>query len=318
MTRDDVVGGGRVAGPVGQEHPVGLEVGDLLEGRRRRQHVAADAAAGEVARRVGLDAEVDRGDGEPLRPFGFHDVGVVGADLAGQVGAQHRLLAAHPVQQLVGVGQRVAGEHAGLHRAAAAQVPHHRAGVDAGDADDALADQFVLQRSGGPPVRRPRRRVAHRVAGDPDLVAAALGVLAVPAGVADLRRGGDHDLAVIAGVGQRLLVAGHAGGEHRLAERLADRAERRAGEDPAVLEDQHAPYCSRRARSSCLQPLRRTRARSSPRKPVSISVPDGSRHRIARMPVVREGLAGDAALGADRGDRLVAGSRSGRRRCAAP
>ena len=43
---DDVVGGRRVARPVGQEHPVGLELGDLVEGRRRRQHVAADAAAG--------------------------------------------------------------------------------------------------------------------------------------------------------------------------------------------------------------------------------------------------------------------------------
>ena len=121
----------------------------------------------------------------------------------------------------------VSGEHPGLHRAAAAQVTHHGAGVDARDADDALADQFVVERAGGPPVGRPRRRVAHRIAGHPDLVAAALGVLVVPAGVADLRRGGHHDLPVVARVGQRLLVARHAGGEHRLAERLADRPERR-------------------------------------------------------------------------------------------
>ena len=114
------------------------------------------------------------------------------------------------------------------------------------------------QRSGGPPVRGPRRRVAHGVAGDPDLVAATLGVLVVPAGVADLRRGGDHDLAVIAGVGQRLLVARHAGGEHRLAERLADRAERCAGEDPAVLEDQQLPCYSRQPPPP--QPLRVIRA----------------------------------------------------------
>ena len=137
------------------------------------------------------------------------------------------------------VGERSTGEHARLHRATAAQMAHHRAGVDAGDPDDALADQFVLQRSGGPPVRGARRRIAHRVAGDPDLVAAAFGVLTVPPGVADLRGGGHHDLAVIAGVGQRLLVPGHAGGKDRFAKRLADRTERRSGECPAVFEDQH-------------------------------------------------------------------------------
>ena len=207
-------------GPLDRNTPSGLRSAICSKVDRRRQHVAADAAAGEVARRVGLDAQVERGDGEPLRPIGFHDIGGVGADLARQVGTEHRRLAAHPVQQLVGVGQRVSGEHPGLHRTAAAQVPHHGAGVDARDADDALPDEFVVERAGGPPVRRPRRRVAHGVAGDPDLVAAALGVLVVPAGVADLRRGGDHDLAVIAGIGQGLLVAGHAGGEHRLAERL--------------------------------------------------------------------------------------------------
>ena len=219
------------------------------------------------------------------------------------------------VQQLVRVGQRVSGEHAGLHRAEAAQVPHHRAGVDARDADDALPDEFVLERAGGAPVRRPRRRVAHRVAGDPDLVAAALGVLVVPAGVADLRRRGHHDLPVVAGVGERLLVAGHAGGEHRLAERLPDGAERGAGEDPAVLEHQHAP-CST-SRRLLLQPLRVHRARSSPRNPVSISVPDGSRHRMARMPSWVSALPAMPRLGADRGDRVVGYPDRTGHRCAA-
>ena len=299
---DDVVRGGRVSGSVGQEHTVGLQVGDLVEGRRRRQHVAADAAAGEVARRVGLDAQIDRGDGEPLRPIGFDDVGAVGADLARQVGTQHRRLAANPVQQLVGVGQRIAGEHPGLHRPEAAQVAHHGAGVDARDADDALPDEFVLERSGRPPVGCPRRRVADGVAGHPDLVAATFGVFVIPAGVADLRRGGDHDLAVIAGVGQRLLVARHAGGEHRLTERLADRAECGAGEDAAVIEDQQ-----------CL-------ARLTPPPPPShlrilravVATEPGVDLGARRQPppdsqdaVMGERLAGDAAFGADGGDRLV-------------
>lgn len=47
-------------------------------------------------------------------------------------------------------------------------MAHHGPGVDAGDPDDALADEFVFQRAGGAPVGRARRRVAHRVTGDPD------------------------------------------------------------------------------------------------------------------------------------------------------
>src|SRR5206468_5802300 len=44
---------------------------------------------------------------------------------------------------------------------------------------------------------------------------------------------------VVGRVGQRLLVARHPGGEHRLAERLADGAVRVAGEGAPVLENQH-------------------------------------------------------------------------------
>ena len=35
-----------------------------------------------------------------MRHFGFDDIDAVGADLAGQIGAQHRLLAPHPLHQL--------------------------------------------------------------------------------------------------------------------------------------------------------------------------------------------------------------------------
>src|SRR4051794_41702554 len=43
---------------------------------------------------------------------------------------------------------------------------------------------------------------------------------------------------MIGGVGQRLLIAGHPGGEHRLAERLPPRAVRVSGERPTVLQDE--------------------------------------------------------------------------------
>ena len=81
--------------------------------------------------------------------------------------------------------------------------------------------ELVLQVAGGAPVRRPPGRVAHDVAGDPDPV--RLVVLVVDAGVADVRRGLHDDLPVVGRVGQRLLVAGHAGGEDGLAEGLARR-----------------------------------------------------------------------------------------------
>ena len=55
----------------------------------------------------------------------------------------------------------------------------------------------------------------------------------------DVRRGHDDDLLVVAGVGQRLLVAGHAGGEDRLAGRGADRAVGAALERAPVLQHQH-------------------------------------------------------------------------------
>ena len=78
--------------------------------------------------------------------------------------------------------------------------------------------------------------VADDVPGHPD--PAGLGVLVVHAGVADVRGGHHDDLAVVRRVGQRLLVAGHAGGEDGLAEGLALGAEGLAAEGAAVLEDE--------------------------------------------------------------------------------
>jgi len=158
-------------------------------------------------------------------------------------------------------------------------MPHYRPGVDAGDPDHVLANQRVLQRAGGPPVGCQRRRVTHRIPGDPDLVAATFAVLVVPTGVADLGRSGHHDLPVITRIGQRLLIAGHAGGEHGFAQRLADCTKRRPGEDAAIFEYQqrlvtHAAPSSQSPYSP----------RLAARNPVSISTPDGSRHRIASIP----------------------------------
>ena len=152
----------------------------------------------------------------------------------GELGAGHLRGRQHPLQQRLRVALGAGDAHA--HRAALAEVAGQGAGVDAGDADDALLAEVVVERPGGAPARRHAGRVAHDVAADPD--AAGLGVLVVHAGVADVRGGHHHDLAVVRRIGQRLLVAGHAGREHRFAERLADGAEAVAAEGPAVLEDE--------------------------------------------------------------------------------
>src|SRR5699024_9357045 len=55
-------------------------------------------------------------------------------------------------------------------------------------------------------------------------------------GVADVRRGLYHHLADVRRVGQRLLVAGHPGREHRLTEGLSGRTVRMAIERAPVLE----------------------------------------------------------------------------------
>ena len=96
------------------------------------------------------------------------------------------------------------------------------------------AGELLGRASVGPPARRPPRRLAH---GEPGhLHAARLGVVAVHAVVPLLGRGHHDDLPGVRRVGQDLLVAGHPGVEHRLAERLPRRAERGPAEHGAVLE----------------------------------------------------------------------------------
>ena len=82
---DRAVGGGRVAGAVGEEHAVGVHGVDVLDGGRRGQHVHLDAALGHPVRGHALDAQVDGGDGEPLRADRRDDVRLLGGDLGGQV-----------------------------------------------------------------------------------------------------------------------------------------------------------------------------------------------------------------------------------------
>ena len=142
----------------------------------------------------------------------------------------------HPGEQRLGVG--LGGGDADPHRAALAQVAGQGTGVDAGDADDPLVAQRVVERAPRAPAGRHPGGVAHDVPGHPD--ARGLGVLVVHAGVADVGGGHHHDLAVVRRVGEGLLVARHPGGEHRLTEGLALGAVGLPTEGPAVLEDEQS------------------------------------------------------------------------------
>ena len=97
-----------------------------------------------------------------------HDVRLGGRDLGGQVGARHRRATRAPARAAppASVSTR---RDADPHRAALAQVPGQRAGVDAADADDALRGELVVEACAAPASSTARRRgVAHDVAGDPD------------------------------------------------------------------------------------------------------------------------------------------------------
>ena len=139
----------------------------------------------------------------------------------------------HPLQQRGRI--TLGGGQPDPHGPALAQVPGQRPGVDVGDRDDPLLRQLNPEGAPRAPARRRTRGVAHDVPRHPD--PARLIVLVVPAGVPDVRRRGDHDLAAVARVGQRLLVTRHRGGEDRLSEHLALGPEGSAHEGPSVLQD---------------------------------------------------------------------------------
>ena len=62
-------------------------------------------------------------------------------------------------------------------------------------------------------------------------------VLAIDPGIADMRIGQGHYLATVGRVGQDLLVTGHGGIEHHLADRLPVRTNGSAVEHTAVFEN---------------------------------------------------------------------------------
>jgi hypothetical protein len=116
-----------------------------------------------------------------------------------------------------------------------AQAPHQGAGVEALECRHPEAAQIGDQAL----VAVLARRLAGEAAGEEalDPRPTRLGELRRGAVVADVGLGHDHDLAAVGGVGQHLLVAGHRGVEHHLAEARAG-SRGFALEDGAVFEQQ--------------------------------------------------------------------------------
>ena len=184
-----------------------------------RQHVGGDPARGQPARHVALDAEVERGDREPVLALGRDHVRLRrwSPRRTGRRRPSPALPAPAPAapagrSSTLETPTRIAPRSRRCRVSARVSTPLMPTTPSAASRSSRLA--------GGAPVGADPGRVADHVAGDPD--PAGLVVLAVDAGVADVRRGLHHDLPVVRRVGQRLLVAGHAGVEDRLAEGLPD------------------------------------------------------------------------------------------------
>ncbi len=256
---DPVARRGRVPGPVRQEDAVEPASEHLGHGRLRREHRGFDPGCGETAQDRALEAEVVRRhphDPSPRRRRRTDEVArlvrFAGADVPRQVGALHPRLCSHAADERAGV--EVARRDPAPHRAVFAEPKGQPPRVDALEADDARALELAVQRSVGPPVRCPARGLANDEAGDLD--AGRLEVLVVRAVVA-LMRGGHRDhLPRVRGVGQHLLVPGHAGVEHRLPEHLARSAEGRPLEHRPVLEHEQR---RRSVRHRCAFPSATTR-----------------------------------------------------------
>ncbi len=117
-------------------------------------------------------------------------------------------------------------------RAAIADADRQRPRIHPGQTGDPLRPQPRIQVLHCPPVRRLRDVLLHHEAARGD--GGGLDILGVGADIADMGKGERDDLPGIGRIGQRLLVAGHAGVEADLAHR---RRRVRMGAEPATPED---------------------------------------------------------------------------------
>ena len=232
---DDLHRLGGVAGAVGEHDAVRVQGSNFLSGGKGGHDRHLAAALDEAADDVPLAAVVHQHDvGLTLLVV---DLGLCTGDALHGVGDG---VSADLFQQLIRLGfvGRVSGVEGGqdctVHDAALPDDAGEVAGVDALDADGIVFLQKAVQRLLTAPVGRGLAGLADDIAPGPDLI--RLHVVLVHAVVADEGVGLGDDLAVVAGVGQRLLKAHHAGGKDDLAHGDALSAHRLAGKDHAICQ----------------------------------------------------------------------------------
>ena len=225
----------RVAGSVGQHDAVKLAC-DLLRRGERWDGDDLAAALLQLTLDIVLDAVVIQRDAV----FHFTLSRVDAAFVAGD--RFDRVLDEICLHLLDGLFVRLTafGINDAVHNARVPELAGKPAGVDARQADDLLFLEVFVQRQLAAPVGREFRDLAHDKAGYPAL--AGLVILEVNAVVADQRVGHGDDLAVVGGVGQDLLIAGHAGVENDLADALPFVADGVALKQGAVRQKQISSF----------------------------------------------------------------------------
>src|SRR5580700_7046968 len=261
--------------------------------------------AGELAQNVALDAVVDGDD----VVFGAVALAVAFVPNPGRFVPGKTLAGGHHRHQIhaeearpgfglalerfdIEAAGRLVGNH-GVRHAFFANERGERAGVDAGEPDDAAVLQpgiemfrgAIVRRLGDGgmqhhPARARRRRQIH-----------GLDIVVVDADIADMGEGEGDDLARIGRIGEDLLVAGHRGVEADFAHRLSGGAEADAFEHRAVGEHEQRrrlgilPFQGSLWRAS----LRLCRHRQGPKCSAQPPAPGGAHLREA-IAVLRDDI----------------------------
>ena len=222
---DGVVVFCRVAGAVGEHHPVHVQTHHIPGGHVMRQadHLAAPLA--EAADNVLLRPVVDEGHPESFLSLREKDLWLPVAHLG------HR-----PGTGIGGDGFQIggrSGEDAGVHDALFPDDAGDLPGVHPADAADAPVFQkfiqFVLAAEVGGGVAQLPNHIAFGKA-------LPLKIRLDHPVVADEGEGLHDDLPGVAGVGEGLQIALHPGGKHQLADAVARRADGLALKDHAVAQ----------------------------------------------------------------------------------
>ena len=230
---NDVGQGGRIAGAVAQEHPVGFVHPDLPGRCLARDHDDIAAPLFEIAEDVVLDAAVDDDDAQAilrfcfsqqldgLGPIVFPEIGLLAGHKRDQVPSHETRIGPDLVEQEPGV-VRFRGEDA-LHGPGKADPAGECPRVDSLDAELLVLLEEFLEGLARPPVAGEGLILLDDESLEVDL--RRFHILGVDPVAADEGIGHRHDLLFIGGIGQDFLVARHSRVEDDLAHGLSHMGE---------------------------------------------------------------------------------------------